>query len=176
MARLRSPVAVSRSGTASSRWMSSTLTALGRRLTFLGGVTGAAGSVGTDERGDPEGVCSADCRHGAGDGVRPQGQGQVRCPSAVGVSFSGAPAFSGCPARPFPARPFPVLAPIRRRSSVPAILRLLPALPEIPARSGCFSPRVKSGKGTVGAASSRMKERTCAVVMRSGSMIPRVAM
>ena len=38
------------------------------------------------------------------------------------------------------------------------------------------SPASNPARGTVGAASSRMKERTCAVVMRSGSMTPRVAM
>ena len=177
MARLRSPVAVSRSGTASSRWMSSTLTALGRRLTFLGGVTGAAGSVGTMSAETQKACAPRTAAMVRAMEFGPKGRGRLGAPSAVGVSFSGAPAFSDCPARPFPARPFPVPRP----DSEAIISASDSAASSCASRASCafclfFSPASNPASGTVGAASSRMKERTCAVVMRSGSMTPRVAM
>ena len=55
-------------------------------------------------------MCAADCRHGAGDGVRAQGQGQIRCPFSgwrfffwrpgfrlPGTAFSSAPVSSTSP-------------------------------------------------------------------------------
>ena len=45
-------------------------------------------------------MCSADCRHGAGDGVRTQGQGQVRCPFSGWRFFFWRPGFLRLPGTP----------------------------------------------------------------------------
>ena len=148
MARLRSPVAASRSWYGECRWIPLRC-CFGRRLTWLG------------DRSRRQGMMSAETQKACVRGLPPwwamefgpRGRGRFGAPSAVGVSFS-AHRLSRLPSTTFPSTPvFLVPAPIRRRSSVPAILRLLPALPEIPARSGCFSPRqIRQGHG--GAASS----------------------
>ena len=156
--------------------MSSTLTALGRRLTFLGGVTGAAGSVGTMSAETQKACAPRTAAIVRAMEFGPNGRGRLGAPSAVGVSCSGAPAFD-CPARPFPARAFPAPRP----DSEAIISASDSAASSCASRASrafwlSFSPASNPARGTVGAASSRMKERTCAVVMRSGSMTPRVAM
>ena len=194
MARLRSPVAVSRSGTASIRWMSSTLTALGRRLTFLGGVTGAAGSVGAMSAETQKACAPRTAAMVRAMEFGPKGRGRLGAPPAVGVSFSGSPAFSDCPecsfpAHPFPARPLPVRpVPAPRPDSEAIISASDSAASSCTSWASCAScafwlffspasnPATNPARGTVGAASSRMKERTCAVVIRSGSITPRVSM
>ena len=50
-------------------------------------------------------MCSADCRHGAGNGVRPQGQGQVRCPFSGWRFFFWRPGFLRLPGTPVSSAP-----------------------------------------------------------------------
>ena len=185
MARFRRPMGVSRSGTARRRCICSTVIALGRRLTFLGGVTGAAGSVGTMSAETQKACAPRTAAIVRAMEFGPKGRGRLGAPSAVGVSFSNSPAFD-CPARPFPTRPFPARpVPAPRPDSEAIISASDSAASSCTSWASCafwlfFSPTsnpaTNPARGTVGAASSRMKERTCAVVMRSGSMTPRVAM
>ena len=119
---------------------------------------------------ETEACAPADCRHGAGDGFGPKGGAGSAPPPAVGASFL-APRLSPAARH---AR-FQYLARfggdhLRQRFCgfflyFLSFLRVLVIL----------LPRPNPARGTVGAASSRMKERTCAVVIRSGSMTPRVA-
>ena len=101
MARLRSPVAVSQSGTASAVDVFYA-DCFGWRLTFLGGRCRRVG--GHDERGT-QGVCSRTAAMVRAMEFGPAGEGQARCPFS-GWHFLSGPQLD-CPARAFPARRFP---------------------------------------------------------------------
>ena len=93
-------------------------------------------------------MCSADCRHGAGDGVRTQGQGQVRCPFSGWRFFFWCPGFLRLPGTSFSSAPVSSTSPRfggdhQRQRFCGFFLRFLRFLRVLVV----FLPRFESGKG-----------------------------